>query len=189
MATPSSGVISTTLAIGALDEIHAKVVQPKFQVRIDTKGASDVHVLENRLAPGATFGWHSHPGPSIVVVKSGALWVYKADAPGCGPEIVTTGHSFVDGGSDVHMVRDGASSRPSSTWFRSSRPGRSGGSTSRPPRAVPPDLRPGPGGASVRPRPASVPVSRPRISCSGAGRFRLRPGLAISSDRDGYTRD
>ena len=69
MATPSSGVTTTTFAVGAFDEIDAKVVDPNFQVRIDTKGTSDVHVLENRLAPGATFGWHSHPGPSLVVVK------------------------------------------------------------------------------------------------------------------------
>ena len=75
-------------------------------MRISTKGTSDVHVLENRLAPGATFGWHSHPGPSLVVVKTGALWVYAADAPGCKPEIVQAGHGFVDGGSDVHMVRN-----------------------------------------------------------------------------------
>ena len=64
MATPSSGVTTTTFAVGAFDEIDAKVVDPNFQVRIDTKGTSDVHVLENRLAPGATFGWHSHPGPN-----------------------------------------------------------------------------------------------------------------------------
>ena len=105
-ATPPSGVTSTTLAIGAFDEIDAKVVGPDFQVRISTKGTSDVHVLENRLPPGATFGWHSHPGPSLVVVKTGALWVYNADAPGCAPEIVRAGHGFVDGGSDVHMVRN-----------------------------------------------------------------------------------
>src|SRR5436190_7203311 len=111
-ATPPSGVTSTVFAIGAFDEIDAKVVSPDFQVRISTKGTSDVHVLENRLAPGATFGWHSHPGPSLVVVKSGALWVYKADAPGCEPEIVQAGHGFVDGGSDVHMVRNEGSVEP-----------------------------------------------------------------------------
>lgn len=105
-ATPPSGVTSTLFAIGAFDEFDAKVVGPDFQVRLSTKGTSDVHVLENRLAPGATFGWHSHPGPSFVVVKTGDLWVYKADAPGCVPEIVHAGHGFVDGGSDVHMVRN-----------------------------------------------------------------------------------
>ena len=107
-ATPPSGVTSTLFAVGAFDEIDAKVVGPDFQVRIDTKGSSDVHVLENRLAPGATFGWHSHPGPSLVVVKSGALWVYKASTAdtGCAPEVVHAGHGFVDNGSDVHMVRN-----------------------------------------------------------------------------------
>ena len=70
-ATPPSGVTSTLFAVGAFDEFSAKVVGPDFQVRLSTKGTSDVHVLENRLAPGATFGWHSHPGPSLVVVKTG----------------------------------------------------------------------------------------------------------------------
>jgi quercetin dioxygenase-like cupin family protein len=105
-ATPASGVTSTTFAIGAFDDIDARFLSSAFQVRLSTKGASDVHVLENRLAPGATFGWHSHPGPSLVVVKTGALWVYTADAPGCTPEVVHTGHGFVDDGSDVHMVRN-----------------------------------------------------------------------------------
>ena len=106
IATPPSGVISTTLGIGSLDDIDAKFLSSDFQVRISTKGASDVHMIENRFPPGATFGWHSHPGPSLVIVKSGALSVYHADDPTCTPEVVTAGHGFVDSGADVHMVRN-----------------------------------------------------------------------------------
>ena len=53
-----------------------------------------------------TFGWHSHPGPSIVLVKSGTLTLYKGDDPSCTPEVVGPGSGFVDNGGDIHMVRN-----------------------------------------------------------------------------------
>jgi hypothetical protein len=78
------------------------------QVRISAKGATDVHVLENIIAPGGTFGWHSHPGPTLVTVKSGTLTVYHA--PDCVPEDFgpgsANGSTFVDQGHDLHMVRN-----------------------------------------------------------------------------------
>ena len=150
IATPSSGVTTTTFAIGAFDEIDAKVVAPDFQVRIDTKGTSDVHVLENRLAPGATFGWHSHPGPSFVVVKTGALWVYKSDAPGCAPEIVRRATGSSTAAQTCTWCAMRARSKPLSTSSRSSRRVRPGGSTSRRQRAAPPDRAFG-AGRRVRP--------------------------------------
>ena len=105
MATASNGVTSTLFTIGQLDEIHAKTLSSDWQARIDTKGASDVWVLENRIVPGGSFGWHSHPGPSIVVVKSGALTVYRGDDATCTPEIVPAGSGFVEAG-DIHLVRN-----------------------------------------------------------------------------------
>jgi quercetin dioxygenase-like cupin family protein len=106
LATPIVGVTSTVFAIGAFDGIHAKTLSPHWQARIDTKGATDVHILENRIVPGGTFGWHSHPGPSIVVVKSGALTLYRGDDPTCTPTVVPAGSGFVDDGGDVHLVRN-----------------------------------------------------------------------------------
>jgi quercetin dioxygenase-like cupin family protein len=114
-ATPGQGVVSTVFAVGSFGNIDAKTltdVDPdpdvtKFwQARITTKGATDVHFLENRIAPGGTFGWHSHPGPSIVVVKSGALTLYKAADPTCAPMVVSAGSGFVDNGGDIHVFRN-----------------------------------------------------------------------------------
>jgi quercetin dioxygenase-like cupin family protein len=106
LATPVIGVTSTLFAVGTFDEIHAKTLSPKWQARIDTKGVTDVHILENRIAPGGTFGWHSHPGPSIVVVKTGALTLYRGDDPTCTPHVVAAGSGFIDDGGDVHVVRN-----------------------------------------------------------------------------------
>jgi quercetin dioxygenase-like cupin family protein len=106
LATPGSGVTSTLFAVGAFEELEAKTLSSDWQARISTKGATDVHILENRIVPGGTFGWHSHPGPSIVVVKSGALTLYHADDPACTPNLVPAGSGFVDDGGDVHVVRN-----------------------------------------------------------------------------------
>ena len=62
----SLGVTSTPIAQGQFGEIDAKTVTGDWHAKIDTKGQSDLFVLENRIIPGGTFGWHSHPRPSLV---------------------------------------------------------------------------------------------------------------------------
>ena len=106
LATPANGITSTVMAIGHFDEIDAKTIGDGWQARVDVKGPTDVHVLENRIAPGGSFGWHSHPGPSLVVVKSGALTLYRGDDPTCTPTVIPAGSGFVDDGGDVHVVRN-----------------------------------------------------------------------------------
>ena len=106
LATPGAGVQSTVFAVGTFDAFEAKTETDTFEVELRTKGLTDVHILENRIAPGGTFGWHSHPGPSIVVVKSGALTLYRADDPACTPQVFAAGSGFVDHGGDVHVVRN-----------------------------------------------------------------------------------
>ncbi|MCP9485620.1 MAG: cupin domain-containing protein [Gaiellaceae bacterium MAG52_C11] len=106
LATPASGVTSTVFAVGRFDEIDARATTGHWSAKIRANGPSDLHVLENRIAPGGTFGWHSHPGPSLLIVKSGALSVYRGDDPHCTPQLVEAGSGFVDQGGDVHLVRN-----------------------------------------------------------------------------------
>ena len=118
LATPSHGVTNPLLVIGnfagGIDATAKTDIDPGkatdfWQVRISAKGATDVHILENVIAPGGTFGWHSHPGPSLVTVKSGTLSVYHGSdcttpedfGPGS-----PNGSTFVDQGHDLHMVRN-----------------------------------------------------------------------------------
>jgi len=106
LATSQRGITSTVFAISQFDEINAKTLSSSWQARINTKGESDVWMLENRIAPGGSFGWHSHPGPSIVLVKTGALTLYRGDDSSCAPEVVEAGSGFVDDGGDIHLVRN-----------------------------------------------------------------------------------
>jgi quercetin dioxygenase-like cupin family protein len=114
LATPPSGVTTTTFAIGHFGDIDSTTKTDInsgnrtdfWQSRINTKGNSDLYVLQNTIAPGGTFGWHSHPGPSLVIVKSGTATFYMADDPACAPHVVTAGSGFVDNGHDTHVVRN-----------------------------------------------------------------------------------
>ena len=108
VATSANGVTSTVFAVGQFHPIDAQSVaySSSWQALINTKGESDIWILENRIAPGGTFGWHSHPGPSLVVVKTGALTLYRADDPKCAGQVVEAGSGFVDAGGDIHVVRN-----------------------------------------------------------------------------------
>jgi quercetin dioxygenase-like cupin family protein len=106
LATPPVGVTTNTIAVGRFDSINTKIKTGAWKAKISTKDASDLHVLENTILPGGTFGWHSHPGPSLVIVKSGTATFYLADDPTCSPHVVPTGSGFVDSGGDVHVVRN-----------------------------------------------------------------------------------
>jgi len=114
LATPPSMVTSTLFAVGQFHQIDARSktdIDPSARITwwkslIDTSGETDVHILENRIAPGGSFGWHSHPGPSLVVVKSGTLTLYSGHDPTCTPEVIPAGSGFVDNGGDIHLVRN-----------------------------------------------------------------------------------
>ena len=106
LGTPASGVTSTTLAQGTLEAIDVHVKNGDWKAKLDTKGTSDLVVVENRVAPGGHFGWHSHPGPSLVIVKSGTSTLYDADDPTCTPQVYPEGSAYVDSGDHTHIARN-----------------------------------------------------------------------------------
>ncbi len=114
LATPPVGVTTEIIGVGSFEEIDVSAKTDIdagpgtnfWKALINTKGVSDLHVLRNTIVPGGTFGWHSHPGPSLVIVKSGTATFYLGDDPTCTPHVVPTGSGFVDEGSDVHVVRN-----------------------------------------------------------------------------------
>lgn len=105
-ATPGSGVTSATIAQGSLDPIKIKTKIGDWESELETEGQSDLVVVENRVAPGGHFGWHSHPGPSLVIVKSGTSTFYRADDPTCTGQEHPTGSAYVDPGGVVHTARN-----------------------------------------------------------------------------------
>jgi quercetin dioxygenase-like cupin family protein len=106
LATPGTGVTNTPIAAGRLGPANLNIKTGDWKIDLRTKGVSDVSVVESRLAPGGSFGWHSHPGPSFSVVKSGTLSFYRADDPTCTPQIYHAGDVLIDPGHTVHIGRN-----------------------------------------------------------------------------------
>jgi hypothetical protein len=119
LATPGVGVLSAPiLARGTLeaDDGHHRHHKGKRHstVRIDLHKPSDAIVQRVTIAPGGTTGWHSHPGPAIVIVKSGSFTLYDGDDRRCrgttysvDPATPEAGKVFVDEGrGHVHIGRN-----------------------------------------------------------------------------------
>jgi len=120
LATPATtpGFSGTTLAKATLGDLDIKAqTSPAdiWKLQLKTKGDSDLYVQQNTWDPSLCggcipgTGWHTHPGPSIIIVTQGTVSVYEGDDPTCTPHVFSANgaNSFVDiGGGDVHIVRN-----------------------------------------------------------------------------------
>jgi hypothetical protein len=116
LATPQSGLTTSTVATASVPPLQIRSdyrPQPQtwppsfWSAMLRTHGITDLYVVDNVLAPGGTTGWHSHSGPSLIIVKAGTVTNYRAEARGCGGVNYPAGTAFVDaGGSDVHELKN-----------------------------------------------------------------------------------
>lgn len=106
LATDGKMISSSNVSVGRFDEIDVKTNDAvPHQVKVKTKGASDVYVVSNTFLPGGHSGWHTHPGPSLITVKEGTATVYESDDPTCSPRIYPKGTGFIDrGDGEAHLL-------------------------------------------------------------------------------------
>jgi quercetin dioxygenase-like cupin family protein len=86
---------------------YAKIGDWKAKLNID---AFQLYAVEVTIQPGGWLGWHSHPGLSLVVVKSGTASFYEADD--CTRQVIPAGGTFFESANDVHMVRNESTTEP-----------------------------------------------------------------------------
>jgi hypothetical protein len=113
VATPACGFNAQILAMGTFPDGSLNLLCEDtriWELITRIRGDSDVYVLQNTWPVGAHTGWHTHPGPSLIIVMQGTLTEYKADERTCTTEIHTAGTPsavFADVGcGDVHLVRN-----------------------------------------------------------------------------------
>lgn len=95
IATGSTGsVVSTVIGAGATDETY------KLKARPDTNTV----VASFTFGPNSSTGWHTHPGRTLVTVKSGTFTVYHAEE--CEPMVYGPGDAFVELPTTVHVGRN-----------------------------------------------------------------------------------
>ena len=98
-------VLVAALAIGEVAPLQiiplAQGSNPDHNVILHVKGPTDVLQTDLIFQPGGTTGWHTHPGPVVVVIKSGALTEIESD--GC-MVVHPAGSAFFEEANVVHNV-------------------------------------------------------------------------------------
>lgn len=95
LATPGSGVVALDLARGTVAAPYT----------ITHTANRDIMTQSLTFAPGATTGWHTHPGSVVVIVESGTLSFW--DSTDCVLETYTAGQALVvPGGSVFDLARN-----------------------------------------------------------------------------------
>lgn len=97
------GVHITPLSAGT---IPARVHTHSAGIEIETHGPRDMLVTSITVDPGGSFGWHTHPGPVLVSIGTGALTLYQPEGGRCVRTVVPAGKAFIEDGGDVHLARN-----------------------------------------------------------------------------------
>lgn len=98
LATPSSGLTTVLLARASLAE--------RLKIQTHPHQITDIVVQSVAIEPGGQSGWHYHPGPILVAVKSGTITLYDGDDPTCTPRSVSAGAAFTEEAGHVHLARN-----------------------------------------------------------------------------------
>mgnify|MGYP003294522825 CR=1 FL=1 len=97
LATPPLFFTGTPIARGTTPG-HFKI---KLQ---DSSSPADAAIVLVTQGVGGHSGWHAHPGPAVVIVKSGELTIQQAKD--CSSTTYTAGQVAVEPAGHVHIARN-----------------------------------------------------------------------------------
>ena len=83
--TVAVGFVGTPIGRGNLGTFHIQSKAGGYDVELKSHDNTDIAVTNIAVAPGGHSGWHYHPGPVLVVVKTGTITFYMGDDPSCSP--------------------------------------------------------------------------------------------------------
>jgi quercetin dioxygenase-like cupin family protein len=111
LATAPSGIVTAPVVARAAFadpvDIKFKVQEGRRQEVLHVRNALDTVMQQIVIAPGGATGWHSHPGPVVVLIKSGQMSFYDGDDPTCTVRTYSAGQAFIDSGQGhVHIARN-----------------------------------------------------------------------------------
>jgi len=86
---------------GNLGTFHVQSKLNSYDVELKSHDDTDIAVADITVGPNGSSGWHYHPGPVVVTVKSGAITFYTADGPNCSVLVHPAGTTFIEEGGVV----------------------------------------------------------------------------------------
>ena len=102
--TPPVGFTAANIVGPVLLDVIDTKSETDDRVQIKSKDFTDVYVTEITITPGGHGGWHSHPGPSIILIKSGTATFYDDCDDPIVPRVYPTGSGFVEDAGCVHLL-------------------------------------------------------------------------------------
>ena len=118
--TPGAGILSAPVFARAS---FADPTDIKFKVKghaeevIHVPEAQETVIQQIVIGPAGHTGWHSHPGPVVVLLKSGQMSFYDGDDPTCSARIYSAGEAFVDSGQGhIHIARNESATENLEVW-------------------------------------------------------------------------
>jgi hypothetical protein len=114
----SASSASTPAGRGNAGAFHIRSTDG-FDVEIQAKQSTDIAMSTVVVGVGGTSGWHSHPGPVLVIVKTGAITFYRAgghsglgfddaanngNEPTCTRTVYSAGSAFVEVPAPGHVM-------------------------------------------------------------------------------------
>src|SRR5256714_15676524 len=79
--TAAAGFTPTVLARGNLGTFHIQSKAGDYDAELKSHDNTDIVVVSIVVTPGGNSGWHYHPGPVLVTVKTGTITFYMGDDP------------------------------------------------------------------------------------------------------------
>jgi len=104
--TAAAGFTPTVLARGNLGTFHIQSKAGTYDAELKSHDNTDIVVVSVDVAPGGHSGWHFHPGPVLVIVKTGTITFYMGDDPACTPHVHPAGTTFFENGGMVGIARN-----------------------------------------------------------------------------------
>ncbi len=97
LATPPLFFTGTPIARGT--------TPGQFKIKLqDSSSPADAAMVRVTQAVGGHSGWHAHPGPAVVIVKSGELTIQQAKD--CSTATYTAGQVAIEPAGHVHIARN-----------------------------------------------------------------------------------
>jgi hypothetical protein len=116
LSTAAFGFTSVVIGRGNLGPFRVNSKAAGYRADLRSPDNTDIAVANITIAPGGHSGWHYHPGPVFVVVKTGAITFYHSARSGedgegshdaaCPPTRHAAGSAFTESGGVVGIARN-----------------------------------------------------------------------------------
>jgi quercetin dioxygenase-like cupin family protein len=104
--TNASGFVTTSVNRGNLGTFHIQSKAGGYDAELKSHDNTDIVVANIEVAPLGHSGWHYHPGPVLVVVKTGTITFYMGNDPTCTAQVHPAGTAFIEEGGMVGIARN-----------------------------------------------------------------------------------